>query len=173
MRALAVFFAAVGLFLAGCSGGNKPTEFKGEHKDHVHELGKMQLEDIELPGGLGRAHAALTAHLSQKEGNELDVLFKTMDEKDPKPIALPASAKVTARATRPGDEKDYKLEFEPAPKEERKDDPEGKCSHYSAKAPWMKPDDQLTVVLTVEIDGTIKKCTWTTFNPKKHAHVDE
>ena len=54
--------------------------------------------------------------------------------------------------------------------DERKGDPDGKCSRFAAEAKWMKPDDKLTVVLTVEYDGKPKRTTFSDFVPKDAAH---
>jgi hypothetical protein len=115
----------------------------------------------------GHYHAALTAHLSRKDGNELDVFFETADEV-PKPVPLPLAAFKAAAKTAAGE--DRVLEFEPAPKDERKDDPDGKCSHFVAKAGWMNPDDVLTVTATVPVHGEPKALEWKDFNPRKYAH---
>jgi hypothetical protein len=164
------------VFLAGCKEKPTPTqqaEFKNKKGDdehgHDHDRGKMRLEDATLPGGK-KGHAGLTAHLSKKQGNELDISFETMD-KDPKPLTVPEKTKITARVTRKGDDKPYVITFEPAEKDERKSDPEGQCSRFSAKAPWMKHEDELTVTLTIE--GVPQSVVWVDFNPKKYAHVDE
>lgn len=175
MTRLAVFAAlALPLALAGCGGDNKtqPSAFKGEKDDdhHDHDRGKFKLEDAELPGGV-KAHAALTAHLSKKGDHELDVMFETMD-KEPKPVPA-AVEKMTARVTRKGDDTPYTLEFAPAPKDERKTDPDGKCSHFVAEAKWLKPDDELTVTLNVPVDGKTKTIVWTGFVPKKYGHEAE
>lgn len=167
MRAVPILLAAVGLFLAGCTGA-KPTQFKNEPDDHSHDRKDAVLEDIDLMGG--KYHAGLTAHLAKEPGkHELDVFFETMD-KEPKAIPIPLTAKVTARVTRAGDDKPYQLEFKPAEKDERKGDPDDKCSRFSAEAPWMKPEDKLDVVLTVSIDGQPKRVTFTGFVPKDKAH---
>lgn len=165
-----VFAAAV--LAAGCKEKPAPTEFKSKKDEHDHgdhDRGKMKLEDATLPDGK-KCHAALTAHLSKKDGNELDVSFETM-EKEPKPLTVPEKAKVTARVTREGDDKAYNLTFEPTDRAERKGDPEGQSSRFSAKAPWMKHEDKLTVTLTIE--GAAGTVVWVDFNPKKYAHVDE
>jgi hypothetical protein len=157
------------VFIFGCKPESKPTVFESKHDEHEpghsHNRNKMMLKDF------GPHHAGLTAHLSRKEGNELDIVFETTDEKAPKPVPLPL-AKLTAKATRTGDDKEYTLEFEPAEKKEREDDPDGKCSRFTAKAPWMKHEDMLTVVLTLTLDGKVQKVLWTDFNPKKFAHYD-
>ncbi|HEY1190101.1 MAG TPA: hypothetical protein VGE74_20800 [Gemmata sp.] len=156
-----VLLVATGL--CGCFNDPKPapTAFKSEPHGHSHESEHMLKEDA------GHYHAALTAHLSQKDGNELDIFFETIDS-PPKPHALPV-AKFTATAkTASGQE--YTLAFEPAPSGEREGDPEGRCSHFVAKAGWMKPEDVLTVTATVDIDGKPTPIAWKNFSPQKYAH---
>ena len=67
----------------------------------------------------------------------------------------------------------HKLTFELAPKDERKDDPDGKCSHFVAKAPWMKAEDNLTVTAAATINGKPTTIEWKNFNPKKFAHHED
>jgi hypothetical protein len=158
--ALAGFLAAVGCnkktdgtVASGSSGGH----------DHDHDRAGMMLEEA------GPYHAGLTAHLSEKASeNELDMVFETVG-KEPKPLPLPLT-KIVAKAKREGDTKEYDLTFEPDDPKERKGDPEGKCSRFTAKAPWMKPDDKLTVTATVEIEKTPRDLVWKNFNPKKYSH---
>ena len=157
----------VAALAAGCGGGAGPvasTSREAGGHGHSHERGKMLLADV------GPYHAALTAHLSSKTGNELDIFFETADA-DPKPVPLPL-AKLTATAIT-ADGKQYELAFEPSEPDERKDDPPGKCSHFVAKAGWMKPDDVLSMRATVEIDGTPRRVGWKDFNPKKYAHHED
>jgi hypothetical protein len=156
------------VLIGGCKPESKPTVFESkhdEHEQHSHDRGKMMLADF------GAYHAGLTAHLSSKEGNELDIVVET-DEKEPKPVPVPQS-KLHATASRNGEDKTYTLEFDPAPKDERKEDPEGKCSRFTAKAPWIKHADILTITATIPLNGQEKKVVWVDFNPKKYAHVDE
>jgi hypothetical protein len=164
-RMLCCLFPALAVLVVGCNPESKQTAFENKHDGHTHshEHNKMMLEDF------GPFHAGLTAHLSKKEGNELDIVFETIDEK---PLPLPLT-KLIAKATRNGDDKKYTLEFEPAEKDERKDDPDGKCSRFTAKAPWITHEDMLTVTLTTKLDDQEKKVVWVDFNPKKYAHVDE
>jgi hypothetical protein len=162
------FFAAAG-FLAGCDNKKStPTEFKGKNEEHHHD--DKTTKDVTLPDGK-LVHAILTAHLDEKAGNELDVVFEKHEKDEPHPI--PINAKLTARVTRKGDDKEKHLDFKPADKDERKGDPDGKCSRFSAEAGWMKPDDELTVVLSIEYDGQLKKATFTPFVPKDSAHKHE
>jgi hypothetical protein len=152
--------------LAGC--GEKPpaATFHSEPgHGHSHDRDKMKLEDI----GKTKYHAGLTAHLSQKDGNELDLVFETTDGK-PAPMPLKS---VAAKAKRAGDPTEYDLLFEPAPKDERKGDPDDACSRFTAKALWMKADDKLTVTTTIEVEGKRHPVEWADFHPKKYAHVDE
>lgn len=170
LRTGLVGFALSSVWLLGC--GDRPAPRAGDdvkvvrsEGGHSHERGKMLLTDA------GPYHAALTAHLSPK-GNELDVFFETTDDK-PVPAAIPLT-KLTAFARRAGEEKQYDLTFECAPPDERpKGEKAGTCSHFVAKAGWMKPDDTLTVVLNLELEGQRHRVTWTKFIPKKYAHHEE
>lgn len=167
-RTLTALIIAAGLGLTGCTPTQPTTQFKNDHDDHDHDRKDAMLQDIELMGK--KFHAGLTAHLAKEPGkHELDVFFETMD-KEPKPVPIPLGAKVTARVTRAGDDTAYQLEFKPADKDERKGDPDDKCSRFAAAAPWMKPDDKLAVVLTVVIDNQVKKCTFDGFIPKEKGH---
>lgn len=155
-----------GVFTLGCGTRDpKPATHReeGEH-GHSHERGKMKLED------LGPYHAGLTAHLSSKEGNELDILIETADAAH-QPVPLPL-AKLIAKA-KSADGKEHELLFEPTELNERKDDPPGKCSRFTAKVAWMKADELLTVTSTIEIDGKTHTVEWKDFNPKKYAHFEE
>jgi hypothetical protein len=117
----------------------------------------------------GPHHALLTAHLSKKGEHELDVLFETADEKAPKLVALPLES-FTAQATAGGGDP-HELKFEPAPADERpKDEKPGTCSHFVAKAPWLKPDDTLLVVAKVSIEGKTVTVRWKDFDVKKYSH---
>ncbi len=156
----------VALALCGCLNDPKPapTAFKSDPHGHSHERDKMLIEDA------GRYHAALTAHLSSKDGNELDIFFETIDN-PPKPVPLPIVKFAATAKTATGEE--HQLAFEPTPLEERKGDPEGKCSHFVAKAGWMKAENVLTVTTTVDIDGKPTAIAWKNFNPKKYAHHED
>ena len=115
-------FAAACAFVAACEKKPAPTEFKGHDHDHSdHDRKDAMIEDAELPDGT-KCHAGLTAHLSEKDGNELEVFFETLD-KEPKALPIPMKAKVLGRVTRAGDDKAQELEFKPAEKDERKGDP--------------------------------------------------
>ena len=144
----------------------KPAATHRDEADHghSHERGKLMLAD------LGPYHAGLTAHLSSKTGNELDILIETANDAHT-PVPLPLM-KLTAKA-RTADGKEHALEFEPSEPEERKDDPPGKCSHFTAKAAWMKSEDVLSVRARIEIDGKPQRVEWKDFNPKKYAHFEE
>jgi hypothetical protein len=73
-----------------------------------------------------------------------------------------------------GEEQSKELKFEPAPTEERpKGEKPGVCSHFVAKAPWMRPDNTLNVVVFITLDGERYRATWEKFNPKKYAHHEE
>jgi hypothetical protein len=163
-RALAAV-AVVGLLaLAGCGGKSDNPMASGSSGGHSHDDHGDDVDDA------GPYHARLTAHLSEKAGeNEIDLVFETQDKKNPKPVPLPIT-KIVAKAKREGDPKEYELTFEPDDPKERKDDPPGKCSRFSAKVPWMKPDDKLTVTTTVEIETKPRDLAWKNFVPKKYSH---
>ncbi|MCX7423842.1 MAG: hypothetical protein NT013_30480 [Planctomycetia bacterium] len=171
------------LFVAGCGGASSTpatppkstTPAKDDHADHKdgdhkeekahghsHERDKMLIADA------GTYHLLLTAHLA-KGGNELDIFIETPVSKDPQPVAL-ALESFEAQATA-GEGESQTLTFEPAPPEER---PAGEkartCSHFVAKAPWMKPEDELLVVAKFTVDGKELVARWKNFNPKKFAH---
>ncbi|MGL6074322.1 MAG: hypothetical protein ACRC8S_09185 [Fimbriiglobus sp.] len=134
--------------------------------DHTHDV------NFRKTAHLGKHHAQLTAHISSKTGNELDLFLETTDEK-PTPVALPLT-KIVGTATRDGFLSPYELIFEPAPASERpKDEKPGTCSHFVAKAPWMKPDDTLVVTITAELSGRDRKATWKNFEVKKFTHHTE
>ena len=129
---------------------------------HSHERGKMLIADA------GPYHALLTAHLAAA-GNELDIFFETPVDKDPQPVAI-AVESFEAQATA-GEGESQTLTFEPAPAEERPaGEKAGTCSHFVAKAPWMKSEDDLLVVAKFTVDGKEVVARWKNFNPKKYAH---
>jgi len=133
-----------------------------EAHGHSHDRGKMLIADA------GPHHALLTAHLSP-EGNELDIFFETPVDTNPQPVALPV-ASFEAQAT-VGDGEAQTLTFEPAPAEERPaGEPADRCSHFVAKAPWMKPDQPLYVVARITLDGNEVSIRWKDFLPSRYAH---
>ena len=116
----------------------------------------------------GSMHALLTAHLAAT-GNELNIFFETSVDKDPQPVAI-AVKSFEAQATA-GEGESQTLTFEPAPADERPvGEKAGTCSHFVAKAPWMKPEDDLLVVAKFRLDGKEVAGRWKNFNPKKYAH---
>ncbi len=162
-----------GSFAVGCSSSTPtppPAAGSGkaeEEKKHVHDHGNDNRANM-LVGHAGPYHAWLTAHLSAKDGNELDVFIE--DEDTEKPVAL-TTLKFTAKATRDGDDKTYDLVFEAAPADERpKDEKAGTCSHFVAKAPWMKPDDAIALSAEIPSDGRTLRPKWKKFIPSKYAH---
>lgn len=160
----------------GCSGkdGGTPQGSGDQSKKdtqasgHSHERGKMLIADAGA-----KYHALLTAHLSARDGNELDVFFETPDPKAPRPAAV--SLESFPAQARTGEEGELKeLQFECAPVGERpRGEKAGTCSHFVAKAPWMKPADKLYVVARVRLDGEELTIRWKDFNPKKYAHHED
>jgi hypothetical protein len=168
MRGLLLCCLAAPLLL-GCGAPPPPPSGDAKTKSgdggHSHERDKMMLRDA------GPYHAALTAHLSPK-GHELDVFFETADDK-PVPVAVPL-AKFTAYARRIGEGEPQELHFEPAPEDERpKGEKPGTCSHFVAKAPWLKPTEEYTVSFTLVLGEDRHPVKWTKFVPKKYAHHEE
>jgi hypothetical protein len=160
-HAAAVSLALLAFALCGCPVPRQPATFQSESDGHSHERGNKLLADA------GPYHAALTAHLSAKEGNELHVFFENTDT-PPKPAQMPRiNIKALAR-TADGTERE--VEFEPAPKEQRKDDPDGSCSHFVAKAPWMKTEDVLTVRGAAMVQAKLVPFAWKDFSVKKYSH---
>lgn len=133
----------------------------GKAEGHSHERGKMLIADA------GSMHALLTAHLS-KDGNELDIFFETPVSKDPQAVAI-AIESFEAQATS-GDGDPQTLTFTPAPADERPADEKVGCSHFVAKAGWMKPGDSLLVVAKFMLDGQEVVARWKDFVPQKYAH---
>ncbi|RPI76307.1 MAG: hypothetical protein EHM42_14860 [Planctomycetaceae bacterium] len=170
-----------GLFLTGCGGNSAPPRpavvpsidpassdlGNGGSPDrsasgHTHERGTKLIADA------GPYHALLTAHLASS-GNELDIYFETPVDTDPQPVAVPLES-LTAQATT-GDGESHTLTFEPAPIAER---PAGEkpetCSHFVAKAPWMKPEDDLLLVARFSLNGQEVVARWKSFVPGRFAH---
>lgn len=149
-------------------GDTTPQGAGGSDHGHSHERGKMLLADV------GRKfHALLTAHLSSKDGNELDIFFETQDDKNPVPAAIPIES-FTAQVRVSGQDQVKEIKFEPAPMAERpKGEKSGTCSHFVAKVPWMKASDNLNVVVFLTLEGERYRVTWENFNPKKYAHYED
>lgn len=118
-------------------------------------------------------HALLTAHLSSKDGNELDIFFETQDDENPAPAAIPVES-FAAHVRVAGEDQAKEIKFEPAPIEERpKGEKSGTYSHFVAKAPWMKASDNLNVVVFLTLEGERYRVIWENFNPKKYAHHED
>lgn len=173
MNRVASLVLVLGLgFFAGCSDRTAPTTpplvtavAVADDHDHDHDRAKMKVAH------LGKHHAWLTAHLSTKEGHELDIFVEEMNA--PKSVAL-AVSQLRGKATKDGDAKEYDLTFEPAPVGERPaGETAGTCSHFVAKTPWLTPGDLWTIVVEVELDGRNRKATWKNFSPKAFAHHED
>lgn len=144
------------------AGSATPTT--GDH-GHSHEKDQMLIADA------GNYHFLLTAHLANT-GNELDVYIETPVSENAQPVALPLKS-FTALATL-GDGEAQTLSFEPAPAEERPaGEGDDKCSHFVAKADWIKPEDTLYVVARFTVDGQELTARWENFLPTKYAHHHE
>ena len=165
LRVLAAVALAGLLAAVGCNKkDNTVTSGGSDGHGHDHDRAGMMLEYA------GPYHAGLTAHLSDKaDENELDIVFESQEKKNPQPVSLPIT-EIVAKVKREGDPKEYELKFVPDDPKERKDDPPCKCSRFSAKVPWLKPDDRLTVTTTVEIEKTPRDLMWKNFVPNKYSH---
>jgi hypothetical protein len=150
----------------GAPAGGKKEKAKGK-EGHSHERGKMLIADA------GKKYPALlTAHLSKKDGNELDIFFETADDKKPTPVAFPL--KSFKAQVKPAEGPPKEVVFECAPANERpKGEKPGTCSHFVAKVPWMKATDSLYVVVRLKLDGEDLSIRWRNFNPKKYAHHED
>jgi hypothetical protein len=150
---------------SGSGAAPPPAEFKNKDKkdDDGHEH-KGSEKDVALPDGK-KSHAVLAAHFSKKGEKALEVSFENF-EKEPKPVTLPEKTKLTLRVQR--GEKVETVELKPSPKDERKTDPEGRCSRFEGDVDWITPDDKLTVTLAIE--GVEKKAVWVDFDVKKFSH---
>ena len=130
--------------------------------DHNHARGKMLLASD------GTYNALLTAHLSAKDGNELDIFVEDEDG----PFAL-TSKSLTATARGAGGEP-RTLTFECAPPNERPAaEAPGTCSHYVTKAPWIQVGHALRVETSLAVGGRTIAMVWREFEPKKYAHHEE
>lgn len=126
--------------------------------DHNHDRGSMMIASD------GWVDALLTAHLSSKDGNELDVFV----ERSGKPLAL-GTTELRAKAEVGGVER--ALVFACAPAEERPTgEADGTCSHFVARAGWMNADDALRVEAALPLRRGDVGYVWRAFSPRKYAH---
>src|SRR5262245_60158352 len=119
---------SISVALGGCAAKTAgPPPHVHNASDHNHDRGHMMIASN------GVVDALLTAHLSSKSGNELDVFV----EKNGTPLAL-TTTELRARAEMGGERK--LLEFSCAPAEERpSEEHDGTCSHFVARAEWLRP----------------------------------
>lgn len=120
----------------------------------------------------GTTEALLTAHLSSKSGNELDVFV----ERKGKPFAIRATT-MTALAKTPAGE-DKPIAFACAPRDERPAaEPDDVCSHFVAKTPWMKTGETLVVKAELPVrerePSTSSTFVWREFEARRYAHHEE
>ncbi|MBX3193063.1 MAG: hypothetical protein KF819_39125 [Labilithrix sp.] len=130
--------------------------------DHNHARGKM------LMASNGTIDALLTAHLSSKNGNELDVFV----EQKGAPHALDVTTLEAVARSASGEVQTMELSC--APRDERPAaEPEGKCSHFVATAGWMKPGERLRVEASLPFGDRRVAMVWRDFEPKKYAHHED
>lgn len=156
-------FVLVGLsVIAGCSQPSTPPKTAHAHthnaSDHNHDRGQMMIASD------GLVDALLTAHLSSKSGNELDVFV----EKSGSPLAL-TTTELSASVDVAGERKT--LAFECAPADERPtDEREGTCSHFVARAEWMRPGQAIRVETELPLRRGDIAYVWRGFEPVRYAH---
>jgi hypothetical protein len=164
-KTFAVVIAALviaDLALIGCASPPPVSLAAAKHAhnaaDHNHDRGRMMIASD------GWVDALLTAHLSSKAGNELDVFVENKGE----PLAL-YTTKLEATAMVRGEKRP--LYFDCAPKDERPaNEAEGTCSHFVARAGFITPEDMLRVEASLPLKTGDVPYVWRAFNPKKYAH---
>ena len=130
--------------------------------DHNHARGKMLLASD------GTYNALLTAHLSAKDGNELDIFVEDKDG----PYALTAKT-LTATAKGPdGESKTLVLDCAPANERPAAEAP-GTCSHYVTKAPWVRVGENMRVETSLPVGERSVPMVWRDFEARKYAHHEE
>jgi hypothetical protein len=130
--------------------------------DHNHARGKM------LMASDGSYNALLTAHLSAKDGNELDIFVEDKDG----PYALKAKTLEAVAQVGAGEKKTVSFECAPANERPAKE-AEGTCSHYVAKTPWMRTGETMRVETTINVGDHGVAMTWRDFEARKYAHHEE
>jgi hypothetical protein len=133
------------------------------HDDHGYDgRGPTGVLLVTRDGGYD---ALLSAHLSA-EGNELDIYLQKSGG-DGQPAALPDrafGARIVGR--------DVQVRFECAPAEERPPtEPEGQCSHFVARTPWMRSDETLDLRTEVAVNDASLTFAWQGFRPDRYAHA--
>lgn len=163
-KTLASVLVALGLSaLAGCAASPPPSQPKAaahshNPSDHNHDRGQMMIASD------GIIDALLTAHLSSKAGHELDVFV----EKAGAPLALTTTE---LRATAVASGKQQELAFECAPREERPaTEPEGTCSHFVARAAWLRPGEDVRVETVLPLRRGEIAYVWRGFEAMRYAH---
>ena len=130
--------------------------------DHNHARGKM------LMASDGSYNALLTAHLSAKDGNELDIFVEDKDG----PFAL--KAKTLEAVAQAGEGEKRVVSFACAPADERPaHEADGTCSHYVAKTPWLRVGQMLRVDSTIPVSDRGVAMTWRDFEARRYAHHEE
>lgn len=128
--------------------------------DHNHAKGKMPMATD------GTYDALLTAHLSAKDGNEPDIFVENKDG----PFALRA---ITMEATARGAASQHTASFACTPANERPaGETSGTCSHFVAKAPWLRVGELLRVEAMLPADKPVLM-TWRDFEARTYAHHEE
>lgn len=155
-----VGLSAIGLGGCASSSPAAPKAAANSHNasDHNHDRGQMMIASD------GFIDALLTAHLSSKTGNELDVFV----EKAGEPLALTTTE---LRAIAEVERKQKELAFECAPRKERPaTEREGTCSHFVARAGWLRPGQDVRVETTLPLRRGDIAYVWRGFEAMRYAH---
>ena len=116
----------------------------------------------------GTTNALLTAHLSSHDGNELDVFVEHAGD----PLPLRSTNLVATATDGAGEAKAIPMAC--APREERPaGEPDGVCSHYVGKAPWIRGGEALQVEASLDVPEGRETFVWRDFDPKRYAHHED
>lgn len=168
-------FAAAAAFLlaAGCAASAPRTAAPHAHS-HDHDGGHSHAQpsarsarDAMFPTLAGGRLVMLTAHLAA-EGNELDIFFEDRERRTSPIGAGSIEAVVYTR----GGERTIKFECAPAA-ERPASEPEGQCSHFVAKTPWLAADETVKIAGRITSAEGTAEMRWQGFKPAKYAHHDD
>lgn len=153
----------MGLLSAGCGGGSDKDKAGGktdkaaakDGHDHAHDHGPGTLN-------VGKLHVNLRAYTAL---GELEISFETHAHK----VAPQDAPSFDVQVRLDGGEF-QKVSFQPAPKEGRKDDPEGRCSRFLGKVPGLDKAKKVTAAAKVALDGKEETLEWRDVDPEKLKH---
>jgi hypothetical protein len=168
-------FLAAFLFTAGCAASSqRPATLHDHGHDHDHGGGHAHAQtssgsarDAMFPTLAGDRLVMLTAHLAA-DGHELDIFF----EDRARQTSAVSDQRIEAIVYTRGGER--AVTFECAPAAERPaGEPDGMCSHFVAKAPWLVADETVKIAGRIALAGVTADMRWQGFKPAKYAHHDD